>query len=394
MPAAVNSITSSLEAYPMEELLKIKQALKEKNQKFYDFGVGDPKLPLWEPAIEALKKGAEDSLGYPSIRGIKELEESSCDYLRRRFSLEDDLGRAIVPTRGSKEAIFHIALSLIGREGKYTLAYPAPGYPVYKSSALFARGKPYPVELTEENNYLVEPWNFPKEVQEDLCALWVNYPHNPTGTTVSKAYWEKLVGWCQKQDVILLSDESYVDLYHVSLDEKEHASKRPLSPLVVSSDRVISFFSLSKRSGFTGLRAGFMAGDRNILEPHLKARANFGLSSPLCIQKAAAVTWGDDEHVLARRECLSERLDFAFKELSQLKLLTKKPEIPFYLWLKVPDKKGQDDVSFCLDLARDGFIATPGRWLGAKENCFFRLSLTLSLKEMSEAFQILRKHVI
>ncbi len=391
----VNPVTSSLEEYPMEELFKIKQKLINNNQKIYDFGVGDPNLPLWEPAIEALKQSAGESQGYPSIGGTKELKEACADYLLRRFCLKEDLSRLLVATKGSKEAIFHIALSLIGRNGKQTVAYPAPGYPVYKSSVLFAQGVPYPVPLTEENHYLMEPWNFPENVIKDLAAIWVNYPHNPTGTTVNIRYWEKLVEWCHREDVILLSDESYVDLYHVLLDsEGEGSSKLPISPLVVSSDRVISFFSLSKRSGFTGLRTGFMAGDRRILEPHLKARANFGLSTPVCIQKAAAKAWLDDKHVALRREIFSERLDFAFEKLSQMKLLVEKPKVPFYLWLKIPEKLFQKDIDFCLNLARDGVITTPGRWLGSKEEHFFRLSLTLSLEDMGEAFDILRKHII
>lgn len=391
MTSDVNQTTHDLKAYPMEKLFKIKSALKEKNKKFYDFGVGDPKLPLWTPAIDALKESASLSLGYPSIAGIPELLEAGENYLKRRFSLKPSKERALIPTKGSKEAIFHIALSLVGRKGRKTIAYPSPGYPVYHSSALFAGGKPFAIELNEENNYLVEPWKLSPETISDLCALWVNYPHNPSGKSVDNTYWQKLITWCHEHDVVLLSDESYCDMYHTDLDSPERQHLRPNCPLFFSSDRVLSFFSLSKRSGFTGLRSGFVAGDPKILKPHLKARANFGLASPLCIQKAASLTWNDDEHVEKRRATLSKRLDIAYDSLEKLGLIKEKPIVPFYLWLKIPENIKKDDIKFCLDLAEEGFIATPGSWLDAKSNQNLRLSLTLEPEEMTEAFKILTK---
>lgn len=387
MTYSVNSTTQNLAAYPMEELHRIKLSLKKENKTTYDFGVGDPKLPLWKPAVDALKKAAENSLGYPSVRGSQETQEAHEFYLKQRFAINPSEKRAIFPTRGSKEAIFHIAFSLIGRKGKHTLAYPKPGYPVYKSSALFAHGKGFEVELTEENQFLMEPWTFPKEVIKDLTAIWVNYPHNPTGKSVDRTYWEKIISWCHENDVILLSDESYVDMHHV--DFNNHPS-RPATPLSFSDEGVIAFFSLSKRSGFTGLRAGFMAGDKNILEPHMTARANFGLAAPHCIQEAANLAWKDSTHVESRKKILSKRLDFAFDQAKNFGLIKEKPINPFYLWLKIPDRVKKNDIGFCLDLAKDGFIATPGAWLGAETGKHFRLSLTLENDQMSEAFKILK----
>lgn len=394
MPSFLNPVTKNLKPYPMEELVRIKQELQGENKKIYDFGVGDPKLPLWEQAIKTLQeKAATDSLGYPSIKGTKELDEAHRAYLKKNFSLELSDKASVLPTRGSKEGIFHIALSLIGRAGRKTLAYPVPGYPVYESSALFAGGTPYPVSLTEENNYLMEPWNFPREVQKDLAALWINYPHNPTGKCVSRKHLEKLVSWCQENDVILLSDESYIDLYHESLEDPSKQNERPVSAVTVSEDRVISFYTLSKRSGFTGLRAGFIAGDKRILEAHTKARANFGLSSPLCIQESARVTWMNEEHVKDRRKIMSQRLDLAFPILEKLGMVKEKPVVPFYLWLKIPDKIKEDDISFCLGLAKDGVIMTPGRWLGAQSDRHLRIALTLDKKNMLEAFKLLSQHI-
>lgn len=102
----VNPVTSSLEEYPMEELFKIKQNLINKNQRIYDFGVGDPTLPLWKPAIEALKESAGESQGYPSIGGTKELKEACADYLLRRFFLKKIHPGFWLPQREVKKQFF------------------------------------------------------------------------------------------------------------------------------------------------------------------------------------------------------------------------------------------------------------------------------------------------
>ena len=391
MKTFVNATTSKLDVYPMERLFNIKKSLIKENKKVYDFGIGDPKLPLWTPIVEAVRNSVETTLGYPTIGGLDELYDAQKDYLKRRFNLSLDPGKSLlIPTRGSKEAIFHIALSLVGRSNKKTIAYPTPGYPVYESSALFCGATTYPINLNQKNNYRVEPWNLDSSVVKDLCALWVNYPHNPTGTSVNSSYWENLVSWCQKNDVVLLSDECYSDLYDHRFDSEEHKHLRPTTPLSFSTDKILSFFSLSKRSGFTGLRAGFIAGDINILKPHLKARANFGLASPTCIQKGATVAWKDDRHVEERRKILSERMNLAFTELKKLDMIEKKPEIPFYIWAKIPDHVKQDDITFCLNLAQKGVITTPARWLGSQEKNYIRFSLTQDKKNMMEAFKILQ----
>jgi len=391
METYVNPVTSNLNVYPMERLYTIKKSLLQEGKTLYDFGVGDPKIPLWKPILEAVKGSVDDALGYPSIGGISSLVVAQKNYLKKRFSFDlDPQKTGCVPTRGSKEAIFHIALSLVGRNGKKTIAYPQPGYPVYKSSALFAGGKAHPIYLSEKNSYLVEPWNFEPEVIKDLSALWVNYPHNPTGKSVDKSYWEKLIHWCQTNDVILLSDECYNDLYDHKFDEEGLEHLKPITPLSLSTDKVLSFFSLSKRSGFTGLRAGFIAGDKNILDPHIRARANFGLSSPVCIQRGAALAWQDDKHVEDRRKILSKRMAIAYPILKDLGMMKKKPDVPFYIWAKIPEHIKQDDITFCLNLAKKGVITTPAKWLGSQENNYLRFSLTQDENKILEAFEILK----
>lgn len=389
MTRLFNNQTENLPPYPMEELKKIKQDLISRNIAVFDFGTGDPKIPLWQEINVALAKNLPKTSQYPSILGSPELELSHSNYLKRRYGI-DDPNIAIIPTRGSKEGIFHIALSLVGRLERKRILYPTPGYPVYKNSAVFAQGIPTPILLTPKHAYQMKPWLLPANIIEETAACWVNYPHNPTGTMVDKEYWLKLIEWCQAHDIILLSDECYTDIYNSTFDESD-SSPIPSSPLCYASNGILSFMSLSKRSGMTGYRAGFIAGDKNLIAKHAKARASFGLGQPKFIQDASIVAWNDDEHVKQRRLIFSERMNYAGQELIKLGLLESIPNAGFYLWCKVPARYKANDEEFCIDLAKKGVITLPSRWLGEQAKGYFRLAMVPSLEETKLALPIIKE---
>lgn len=382
-----NEVTSDLWAYPAEALKAIKAKQIEQGREVYDFGLGDPKIPIWPKIREAIGRSIPEISSYPSIRGTANLKKAHENYLTRRFGEEVLQGTAILPTRGSKEGIFHVALSLVCRsKGRKTIVYPDPGYPVYRSSTLFAGGTPVPYSLTPENDYKLEPWKLEPSIQKDLAAVWVNYPHNPTGACVDASYWQELIHWCQKNGTMLLSDDCYLDIYDPDLERQEN--KIPTSPIGFSRSGVLSFLSLSKRSGLTGIRAGMVAGDEEFLEQHVNARANFGLANPEFIQAGAAVAWNDDAHVANRRKILFECLEIGFSSLRNIGLLTTRPEATFYLWVPVPRKYPKDDVQFALELAEQGVIVSPAQWLGEASKGFVRFAMSPPEKACEEAFEI------
>jgi len=383
----VNQITTSLPPYPMEALNAIKADLKTKGQPIYDFGTGDPRIPTPEFIRQALINAVPKVSQYPSVRSEPALKQAQLGYLQRRFGITPDANLDILPTRGSKEAIFHIALSLVGRGGKKTLIYPNPGYPVYQSSAIFTGARAYPVDLKPDNGHLLEPWTLPQDVQKDACAIWLNYPHNPTGAVASRTYWERVVEWCHKVDCVLLSDDCYVDMW----DEK--LTEAPFCPLQLTNDRVLTFMSLSKRSGLTGYRSGFMAGDKKIMVPHATARANFGLGMPDFVQAASVAAWNDDQHVEDRRQIFNERLRLASQRLQKIGVLKSKPAATFYLWCDVPPSYKGDDVKFCLDLAKLGVITVPSQWLSEGIRGHFRFALVPDLPETDTAMQIIENFI-
>ncbi len=384
----LNDITLNLPAYPMEELAKIRTKLKAQNVDVYDFGTGDPQVPTWEPIRESLKNAVPAISQYPSIRGCDELRDAIWGYCNRRFGINkrDDID--ILPTNGSKEAVFHIALSLVGRGSKDHILFPNPGYPVYRSSALFARGIPVPVDLKESEGYIIQPWKLPAQIQKRATALWINYPHNPTGALINREQLEKIQSWCHKNDVILLTDDCYTDIYDSSW---EGTGNRPVHILEIGMEKTLSFMSLSKRSGLTGYRSGFIIGDKQLIELVTKARANFGVATPLPIQKAATTAWQDDSHVERRRKIFSERMDVAFIRLHEMGLVDQKPQAGFYIWCRLPHN--DDDVDFCLSLAKQGVICSPSQWLGDGVKGYVRFALVPELELIETAMSITKDFV-
>ncbi|MCX6117233.1 MAG: aminotransferase class I/II-fold pyridoxal phosphate-dependent enzyme [Proteobacteria bacterium] len=394
----VNDVTAQLKPYPMEELSRIRGALVKAGKPVFDFGTGDPKIPTWSPIRDAIIKAIPQISQYPSVKGSDALRDAQWSYLTRRFGIARTNDIGIIPSQGSKEAIFNIALCLVGRSGgKKHLIYPDPGYPVYRSSAQFAGGIPYPVRVSEADGYLLKPWTLPENVQKSAAAIWVNHPHNPTGATANYQYWQELIAWCHKTDTVLLSDDCYVDIYDTKLDQNINVDpqfdSRPLTPLMFTSDRVLTFMSLSKRSGLTGYRSGMIAGDHRIVSSLLQARANFGVGSPDFIQAGSVVAWSDDDHVAERRKIFSHRLKLATPHLQNLGLIDNIPEATFYLWCRVPKSFKNDDVGFILKLAELGIITSPSSWLSEGIGGYFRLALVPGDDDTLHAMDLMTKFI-
>lgn len=392
MSAKLNDVTHNLKPYPMEQLAAIKRDLVRQGKPVYDFGTGDPNIEVEPFIVKAVKDAVPAISSYPPIAGTADLEDAHKTYLKNRFGFSAFEKIAMLPTRGSKEAVFHLALSVVGRQGRKTVLYPDPGYPVYKSSTLFAGGTPVAMPLSEKNHYLLEPWNLPKEVISDTAAIWINYPHNPTGKTVDIKYLEKFSKFCQDEDILILSDDCYIDIYHQKFDQDTYSDQKPPLILDVSCQNTVCLFSLSKRSGLTGYRAGFLVGDKNVVTPLKRARANMGLGQPTFVAAGAEVAWKDESHVARRRDIFTKRMDLVSSRLTEMKVDHLKPEATFYIWARVPAGFNSDE-SFCLELAKLGVITSPGSWLGESSKGYFRLAMVPGDEETLKAMDIMESFV-
>ena len=209
---------------------------------------------------------------------------------------------------------------------------------------------------------------------QKVRALWINYPHNPTGATASYQYLEKVAAFCWEHDILLFSDECYNDLY---------SGEPPPSILEVTKERTLAFLSLSKRSGMTGYRTAMMAGDAQLIAALMRLRPSIGVATPTFVQDAAIAAWNDDDHVEERRRIFGEKRDL-FKDFFERVGLDYLPtDASFYLWVTVPD-----DEAYALRLLEEGIVVAPGSSFGAGGEGYVRVALVPGLGDCRRAIEL------
>ena len=368
--------------YPFVRLNEAAARVEARGVTVLDFGMGDPMEPT-DPLIrEALVAGLRDRMGYPAAVGLPELREAIAAWAGRRFGIELDPDREIVPTLGSKEAIFSFAQIAVDLErGKDTVAYTEPGYPVYERGALFAHARPLALPLLEEHGFLPDLDAIDDETWSRLAVLWVNYPNNPTCAVAPLSFYERLAQLAREHDFVLASDEAYTELWF----EEPPASALQLA----DRTNVAVFNTLSKRSSMTGYRSGFVAGDPELVAALKAFRPTIGTAPQEFVQRASVVAWGDETHV-ERTRALYGRKRALFLDLFARKgIRVAGSEATMYLWLEVP--AGESSEGFAQRLLEHGVLVAPGAYLGAAGEGYFRLALVPSEEECARAVEILEE---
>lgn len=349
-----------------------------------DFGVGDPSEPTPDFVIESLNDAGRKHAksGYPSYIGELEFRKACADYMQRRFSVTLDPDTEISSNIGAKEAVFNFPEAFVNPDD--IVICPSPGYPPYKVGTMFAEGEPYYVPLLEANNWLIDYKEIPEEICKRAKIIWINYPNSPTGAVASREYYEGLIEWAHKHEIIIAADEGcYIDIYF---------KEKPISILEVGREGIITFYSLSKRNNMTGYRAGFLAGDAKVMEVYKRLKTNVDSGTPNIVQEAAITALADDAHVESMRNLYAKKQGILLTALREIGLPVVTPASTFYVWQKVFE--GMSDVDFAKRLLEGdvSIVVTPGSLISDK--CagdinpgagYVRFALMPTMEEMEEA---------
>lgn len=370
----LNPVLERMPVYPLVKMDERRRKLEEDGATLYDFGTGDPREPTDAKIRQALVDAVPETSRYPRATGTKMLREAFAGFMRRRHGVKLDPDTEVLPAAGSKEAIFHTPLAFLHpSHERRGVAYGTPGYPVYERGTLFAGGEALPIKLRAEDGFLL-----PASALDPTRtrAVWINYPHNPTGATATRAYLEELAAFCREYDILLFSDECYNDVY---------SGTSPPSLLEVIRERTLAFVSLSKRSGMTGYRSAMMAGDPELIAALKKLRPSIGAASPGFVQGAATAAWNDDAHVEQRNCIFAGKRKLFTNFFKQANLRWTFTNASLYLWAEVPEEYGGDDEAYALHLLEEGIIVAPGSSFGPGGEGFFRVALVPTLEECEEA---------
>jgi acetylornithine aminotransferase len=373
----VSPLLARTGTYPFVRLAEAKARVQARGVEVIDMGVGDPRERA-DPRIErALRDAVPEVSGYPLAQGLPELRESIAQWAGRRFEAPLDPEREIIPTLGSKEAIFSLALALLDRDGdRRTVAYTEPAYPVYERGALFAGGEPVALPLEPERGFLPDldgvEW-------DGVALLWINYPNNPTGAVARLDFYEQAAELARAHGFVLASDEAYTELWY---DEP------PPSALQLADRRhVLVFNSLSKRSSMTGYRCGFAAGDPELIGTLRAFRPSVGTAPQEFVQRAAIAAWDDESHVERNRERYREKRELLLEALAQAGLRVAGSEAAIYLWVEVPERESSE--TFANRVLERGVVLSPGSYFGPSGEGYVRIALTPPLDDCRRAAEIL-----
>jgi acetylornithine aminotransferase len=369
----VSPILAGLEQYPFARLDAWRAEVRERGQTPIDFGVGDPREPTPPFIREALVAGIDERSSYPRAAGLPELRAAIGSWIARRYGVTVDPAVEIVPTLGSKEAIFSFANVFLGK--RRLVAVPEPGYPVYERGALFAGAEVVAVPLRAETGWLPDLDRF--ERWDELAVFWTCYPNNPTGATAPLSFYEELASRAREHGFLLCSDEAYSELW---FDEP------PVSALELGHrENVVVFNTLSKRSSMTGYRSGFMCAPPAVADALRAFRPSTGTAPQEFVQRASVAAWADEAHVETVREVYRRKRDTLLPVLEAKGLRHTGGEATFFLWLAV---EGPSEA-FARRVLDHGVLVAPGSFFGPAGEGYVRLALVPTQAECERAAEIL-----
>jgi N-succinyldiaminopimelate aminotransferase len=368
--------------YPFVRLNDAAAARRAQGLEVIDLGMGDPREPTDPAIIQALRDGVRERMGYPTAAGLPELREAVTGWVGRRFGVELDPDRDVIPTLGSKEAIYSFAqvvLDVAG--GRDTVVVTEPGYPVPGRGAAFVGARVVELPLVEQHGFLPALEEVSDDTWRSAALVWLNTPNNPTGAVAPLEFLARLARLAREHGFVLASDEAYSELWF----DVPPPSALQLDDLT----NVVVFNTLSKRSSMTGFRSGFVAGDPDLVAALRRFRPNIGTAPQEFVQRASVVAWGDEAHVVRAREAYRRKRDRLLPVLTGKGLRDAGGPATMYLWIGVPE--GETSEGHAARLLDAGVLVTPGGYLGSSGEGYVRYALVPTEEACDRAATILEE---
>ena len=362
-------------------LAQMKYKRLEEGKEIVDLSIGAPNIP---PAPHILKVLSEECLvpeNYVyAINDQRELLKAVASWYERRYGVILDPETEICSLLGSQEGLAHIALSIVD-EGDRVLV-PDPCYPVFADGPSLAGAKLTYLPQKKENHYVIDLKEIPEEEAREAKLMIVSYPNNPTTVMAPDSFYEELIAFAKKYDIIVLHDNAYSELV---FDGKTCGS---FLRFPGAKEVGVEFNSLSKTYGMAGARVGFCVGNPEVVA-HLKTlKSNMDYGMFLPIQKAAiAAITGDQACVAETRAAYERRRDVLCDGLNEIGWRMEKPESTMFVWAKIPDGF-ENSLDFVQKLfERTGVLVTPGSAFGPSGEGYVRMALVQEEEAMQKAIR-------
>jgi len=375
----------SLPPYVFARLDELKARAREQGLDLIDLGMGNPDgatpQPIVDAAIAALQNPANH--GYPPFEGTADFRRAITDWYYRRYNVALDPDGEALPLLGSKEGLAHLAIAYVN-PGDLVLV-PSPSYPAHFRGPLIAGGKIYPLLLKPENDWLIDLKAIPDEIARQAKILYFNYPSNPTAAVAPREFFEEVVAFAHRHEIMLVHDQAYAEL---AFDGYQPTS---LLEIPGAKDIGVEFHTMSKTYNMAGWRVGFVVGNRHIIQGlrTLKTNLDYGIFAALQTAAQTALNL-PDVYLHDVQDRYRTRRDFLIAGLAKLGWDVPKPKATMYLWVACPPGMGSTDFALSV-LQQTGVVVTPGNAFGAGGEGYVRISLIADCDRLQEALDRLDK---
>ncbi len=396
-----NKEVMSLDTYIMFKLKEITTQLtpelKAKNRAPISLSMGAPTANPPKVLIDRLKEILdEDGIHtYSTPKGEPYFRQAIAKRMKKRFGVELDPETEIFSLIGSKEGIANLVRFITTPKEneleKDVIMVPDPCYASYLQFIKCSGAKAYPMPLTAQNDYKPNVEDVYNQIikdgykPENIKALFINYPNNPMGVSTTKEYIKKVIDFCKKYDILLVSDAAYCDLYFAE-DEKPFS----IFELEGAKDIGIEFYSFSKPYAVTGWRLGWVCGNKDVIQRLGKGKSTIDNGIFKALQKVCAEILNSEEgdkYIEEGNKGYRRKQEIMVKGFKELGWPIDEKTVPhttFYLWLPIP-KRYSSAFDFCEEvLKKSGVVLVPGNAFGNYGEGFFRLSFVCSDEQLQE----------
>lgn len=377
-----------LPPYVFAEVNAMKANARAVGEDVIDFGMGNPDSPTPQHVVDKLIETVADprTHRYSTSRGIPGLRRANAEYYKRRFDVDIDPETETIVTLGSKEGFANLAQA-ISAPGD-VIVVPNPSYPIHAYGFIIAGAALRHVPVGPDVNFMAE---LERAVQYSVpppLALVLNFPANPTAMVVDLEFYDRVVAFCKKHDIIIISDLAYAEIYF--------DGNPPPSILQIPGAREIAveFTSLSKTYSMPGWRIGFATGNAKIIAAlaRIKSYLDYGAFTPIQVAATAALN-GPQDCVDEVRDVYQRRRDVMVEAFGQAGWDVPPPPATMFAWAPIPEPfadLGSLEFSKLL-LAEAQVAVSPGLGFGEYGDGFVRIALVENRQRIRQAARNVRQ---
>jgi alanine-synthesizing transaminase len=379
---------TKLPEYMFGRINRLKMNARRSGLDVIDLGMGNPDRPTPQRIVDKLCEVVCDpkTHRYSSSKGIPHLRRAISEWYGRRFNVSVDPETEVVACIGSKEGISHVMLAVLN-EGDLVVV-PSPTYPSHFYSVAIAGGHLLEVPLTEEKDFLPDLSEITEYVYPRAKVLVLSYPHNPTTRVVELGFFEEVVEFAKRQNLLVIHDLAYSEICFDGYKAPSFLQARG------AKDIGIEFYSLSKTYNMAGWRVGFAVGRKDVIEAlaKLKSYYDYGIFTPIQVAAIAALR-GPDDCIRENVEEYQRRRDTMIRGLDRIGWRVPPPKATMYVWARVPEPlRSIGSMEFSEMLLEKGLVVClPGAGFGPPGEGYVRFSLVENENRIRQAVRGIKK---